>query len=101
MSSQQRHALILARSPIIRDPRVRRQIEWLREARFIVDTVGLDENHAPGVRDHFGLLPAGRWTRLPLAYGFVYALLPMRTKFRTLMSNQIPQEAKARLARGT
>lgn len=100
MISQPRHALILVRSPIIRDPRVRRQIEWLREAGFVVDTVGLEDNHAPGVRDHFGLRPGGRWTKLPLAYGFVYAVLPMRMKFRALTSNQIPYEARARLARG-
>src|SRR5690606_7590402 len=94
--SQPRAALVIVMSQIARDPRVRRQIDWLVEAGWEVDTIGLGEG-ADNVRDHFQLTPEAGWIGTKLGTAVIYGLLPHRRKFKVLTQNRIPAEAQRRV----
>lgn len=92
-------ALIAVRSEIVVDPRVRRQIDWLVEDGWTVDTIGLGAA-PPGVRDHFALGPQAAWSTSRIGRGVMHAALPNRTKFDIMIRRRIPAEASARVRRG-
>ena len=98
MAQSNRRALIIVMSPITRDPRVLRQIEWLKSEGWTVDTVGPAGHHVPGVESHFGTGNPPRWTRSPFGSAVLYGLLPRNLKFRILLSNLIPGEVKGRIS---
>ncbi len=95
-----RRALILVRSDIDRDPRVRRQIEWLSEAGWVVDTVGLGDTHVPGVARHYPLGPGKRWTRTPFGTLVLYGLTGRVRRFRRLVTDGIDAELHAGIRDG-
>jgi len=98
MAQSNRRALIIVMSPITRDPRVLRQIEWLKSEGWSVDTVGPAGHHVPGVESHFGIGDAPLWTRSPFGSAVIYGLLPHSLKFRILLGNLIPDEVKGRIS---
>src|SRR5690554_415607 len=100
MARDSKTALVIVMSPITRDPRVRRQIDWLTDAGWIVDTVGPAGHHVDEVREHFGLRETRGWVRSPIGSAIIYGLLPHRMKFRVLIQNRIPTEAGKRISRG-
>lgn len=84
-------------SQIERDPRVRRQVEWLTTAGWTVDTVAPSEVRLPGVRDHFTVAPPPppRFGR-PGTLAF-WTTLPHRAKFERLVLDRIPREVRRRV----
>ena len=100
MATESRTALVIVMSAVTTDPRVRRQIDWLTQAGWTVDSIGPGDHHVPEVRDHFALTDPARWTRTKIGSAVVYALLPMMTKFRVLLQNRIPSVVQRRVAHG-
>jgi glycosyltransferase involved in cell wall biosynthesis len=100
MTTDAKTALVIVMSAITSDPRVRRQIDWLTEAGWIVDTIGPGDHHVPEVRDHFALATPASWVTTPFGSAVIYGLLPHRAKFATLTGNRIPAEAANRVSSG-
>jgi glycosyltransferase involved in cell wall biosynthesis len=98
MSQKNRRVLIIVKSPITRDPRVRRQIEWMIQDDWSVDTVGPVGHHVPGVDTHFGVNHAPAWTRSQRIAPLMYALVPHGLLFRYLLENRIPKTVKQRIS---
>lgn len=96
---QTKSALVLVMSHIPRDPRVRRQIDWLTESGWEVDTIGLGVG-AENVRDHFAMATEPSWLTSKFGTAAVYFLLSHRRKFKVLTQNQIPAEAQRRIRSG-
>jgi glycosyltransferase involved in cell wall biosynthesis len=93
-------ALVISQSPLARDPRVRRQVSWLVEEGWEVDTLGLGALELPGMRDHFALGPPSPVVRPVIAKALLHTLLPYRARFRLLSGTRIPREVVARLRAG-
>lgn len=100
MAHSTQRALVIVMSPITRDPRVLRQVDWLRGKDWEVDTVGPAGHHVPGVDIHYGLSEPAQWTRSKIGSMFIYALLPHALKFSVLLERLIPQEVCDRIAAG-
>ncbi|MGV8972736.1 MAG: glycosyltransferase [Rhodoglobus sp.] len=100
MAPNTKRALIVVKSAISRDPRVLRQIQWLSEEGYDIDTVGPAGEHAPGVDTHYGVPHAPAWTRDRRLGPLLYALLPHSGVFRYLIENRIPREVKRRVVAG-
>lgn len=85
-----KRALIMCHSPVGRDARVSKQIRWLESAGYRVDILSRGPEHpaATGRPLQIGFPPL--WLRLAM-----YALLPLRARFRWLVENKLP---KAELA---
>lgn len=98
--SQQRRALVVVMSNVRDDPRVRREIDWLAGAGWIVDTLGLGEHPAPEVHTHFIVGRQPSWLRSRIGAALVYTLLPNQSKFTLLVEKTIPREARRLIASG-
>ncbi|MCU1417981.1 MAG: hypothetical protein JWP32_2155 [Schumannella sp.] len=81
-----RRALVASASTIESDPRVLRQAEWLRDAGWMVDTVGRGGTPAEINGRHFRI---GR--RSVLTRVIAYLLLPNRIKHRILETSTMDQ----------
>ena len=95
-----RAALVVVLSEAHNDPRVRRQIDWLHGAGWVVDTIGLGPHPAPEVRHHFELIPQAPWVRSRLGSALIYAIFPRRYMFRRLALDRIPKPALQALRAG-
>lgn len=93
-----RSALVVVNTMIPRDPRVRRQVEWLAGDDWTVDTVGLGEERPERVRDHFPLGPETAPTGLA-ALPF-WLLQSNERKFEQLAGGRIPAAARTAVAGG-
>jgi len=98
MSEKIKRVLIVVKSPITRDPRVRRQIEWMIQDGWIVDTVGPVGHHVPGVETHFGVNHSPAWTRSRHVAPLMYTVVPHGLLFRFLFENRIPKTVKQRIS---
>jgi len=96
----QRRALLLSYSVIAGDPRVRRQIDWLSNAGWTIDTVGLGEHPAPIVREHFALRPPSKWITTKTGVLATHMLLSSRRIFDLQVVQRIPQVALDRIRSG-
>ncbi len=101
MSDSSKHALLVVLNNVISDPRVRRQIDWLTDAGWTVDTLGLGEHPTPQVRDHFKIESAPQWARSTGGLAVIHGLMPVRARFKTLYQNQFPGLAGQRVAAGS
>lgn len=95
----EKNALVIVMSDINRDPRVRRQVDWLVAEGWTVDTIGLGSAIA-AVRDHFALSPEASWTTTKWATALIYGLFTHKAKFRTLTQRRIPVAAQNRVRNG-
>ncbi|MGV8972735.1 MAG: glycosyltransferase [Rhodoglobus sp.] len=98
MAHNSLRALIVVMSPITRDPRVLRQIEWLTSEGWTVDTVGPAGHHVPQVQNHYGVSEPPRWTRSRFGSAALYGLLPHSRKFAILLGDRIPEKVKRDIA---
>ncbi len=95
-----RTALVVSYSKVASDPRVRRQIDWLLDAGWTLDTIGLDGRATDGVRSHYPLRPLHRWAQGRLGTLVTHLLLPARQRFRLLLTDRVPEAAVARIRAG-
>jgi glycosyltransferase involved in cell wall biosynthesis len=96
---EKKKALVAVDSNVARDPRVRRQIDWLADEGWTVDSLGAGDS--PGtVRDHFQLGATPRWMLTKLGTLFIYGLLSEKRKFRALTLSRFPAEVRRRLREG-
>lgn len=86
-----KRALVVSDSPIARDPRVLRQIQWFVDAGFEVDSLGRGARPSELNGTHFDIPRRSSLTRV-----LSYLFLPNRLKYRVLTGSMIPSE----LARG-
>lgn len=100
MAHTAKRVLIIVKSPITRDPRVRRQIQWLTEEGCEVDTVGPVGHHVQGVRTHFGVEHAPAWTRSRYFSPVLHRFVPHGLLFWFLLEMRIPRRVKQRIRRG-
>lgn len=91
-------ALLLSYSDIETDPRLRRQIDWLSGAGWIVDTVGLGGHPSTAVRAHHRLDDLKPWVASMVGSVLIYTLLPGAAQFRRVLLDRIPAEVRARVA---
>jgi glycosyltransferase involved in cell wall biosynthesis len=96
---QEKNALVIVMSDINRDPRVRRQVGWLVEEGWTVDTIGLG-GAIDAVRDHFPLAPEASWTTTKWATALIYGFFTHRAKFRVLTKNRIPAAVQDKVRTG-
>jgi len=99
MTKPQR-ALLISFSDLKSDPRVRKQIDWLKESGWVIDTLGLGDEPSPQVRDHFALQDQAKWVRSRIGAAFIYLLLPRTRRFALLTGDRIPEEANRRVRDG-
>jgi len=85
-STPTRRALVASDSPIARDPRVLRQINWLMQLGWRVDTVGRGPQPSDLNGSHESIP-----RRSIVARTAAYLFLPNRLKYRVLMSSMIPE----------
>lgn len=98
--TQHKRALVISFSNLQSDPRVRKQIDWLTETGWVVDSVGLGETPSGQVRDHFALGEQAKWVRSKIGAAVVYLLLPRSKRFALLAGDRIPAEAGRRVSEG-
>jgi glycosyltransferase involved in cell wall biosynthesis len=95
-----RTALVLSYSTISSDPRVRRQVDWLTNSGWVVDTLGLGDHPTEDVREHFVIAEPKRWTRGKLGTLVSHVVLRGRTRFRVLLSGRIPARLRRSVREG-
>ena len=95
-----RRALVIVQTDVTNDPRVRRQIQWLSEEGYVVDSLGYGDKPGDGAGDHFAITPDAPWTTRRFGHAFVHGLVPFRRRFRLLAESHFPAEAAARIRRG-
>lgn len=95
-----RTALVVSYSDIAADPRVRREVDWLVEDGWTVDTLGLGEHPTTDVREHFALAEPRRWIRGRVGTLLAHTLLTQRQRFRTLLVSRIPDVLRQRVRGG-
>ena len=98
--TQHKRALVISFSKLKSDPRVRKQIDWLTDSGWTVDTLGLGELPPARVADHFELGEQAAWVKSRIGAVFVYLLLPRTRRFALLAGNRIPAEAGRRVSDG-
>jgi len=98
--TQHKRALVISFSKLKSDPRVRKQIDWLTDSGWTVDTLGLGELPSARVADHFELGEQAAWVKSRIGAVFVYLLLPRTRRFALLAGNRIPAEAGRRVSDG-
>lgn len=84
--------LILSFSELDRDPRVLRQVEWLKSEGYEVDFVGFGNPSGLGLR-RFHLVPVSK-----IAFRFFAYLLPNRLRFQALYGRFLPGMANELVA---
>jgi len=88
-------ALVASDSPIARDPRVLRQVEWLAELGWAVDTIGRGDSPREVTGEHFTMPRRSTLIRV-----LAYVLLPNPAKYRALITSTIPAPLREGVAGG-
>ena len=91
---------MLSYSVIVSDPRVRRQIDWLAEAGWTVDTLGLGDAPVEQVTEHFALAEPAPWLLTRWGTLLVHTLVPRRARFRSLLTDRVPPALVDRIRAG-
>ena len=97
---EKKTALVAVESDITRDPRVRRQVDWLVEDGWTVDTLGLGPLSTDTVRDHFALGVPPAWTRSAIGTAVAYGLMSHAQTFSALTISRFPVELRRRVRDG-
>lgn len=95
-----RAALVISYSDIATDPRVRREVDWLCDAGWTVDSLGLGEHPTPRVDEHYALGRPWKWTQSKLGTLISHVLFPPKLSFRILTTRRIPRALRDRVRRG-
>ena len=90
-TQEPRRALILCYSNLEADPRVTRQIDWLTEDGWTVDTLGLGRPPRKSVHRHFQLIAPPSFTEPRAVKGLIHLLLPYKARFHLLVGSQVPK----------
>lgn len=98
--SPRRRVLIACWSKLEVDPRILRQIRWLSDVGWIVDTLGEGATPGPEVRTHFSMAGEPRWLGSRFVKGLMLVLLPFPARFRSFVEARIPRAATFAVARG-
>ncbi|WP_157432127.1 hypothetical protein [Agromyces italicus] len=98
--TEPRTALVLSYSVIETDPRVRRQIDWLTESGWTVDTIGLGARSSVARGTHFELGSPSRWSTTRTGVLLAQLFLPHRIGFRRQLADRIPEAARERIRAG-
>jgi len=98
--SKPKKALVVVRSNVAQDPRVRRQIDWLAEEGWQIDSLGFGSHPSSNVRDHFEVTPAAAWTQSWLGLAVIHTFFSYRARFRAFAEGQFPAEAARRVRAG-
>lgn len=85
-----RRALVVSFTELLVDPRIRREIDWLRGDGWTVDTLGLGSRPDESVRTHYAMSDEPAAVRPRLVKGGIHAVLPFRARFRLLVESRIP-----------
>lgn len=93
-------ALVLSYSNIASDPRVRRQIAWLSDAGWTVDTIGLGEHPGDDAHDHYELLAPQKWLTSKPGLVMAHTFLPNPAIFKRQVLARVPAKAKDRVYAG-
>lgn len=93
-------ALVIVLSLAHNDPRVRRQVTWLANDGWTVDTIGIGPTPSDEVRDHFPLANQKPWVMTKLGVLVTYLLFTTRTMFRRLAVDRIDPAVLSRIAEG-
>lgn len=97
ISPSDKTALLVTRTHVARDPRLRRQLDWLVSEGWSVDTVGTGEAGDMPVRQHFTMAAPLRVLEYRLGFlGFLHTL-PFRVRFQLLSKRRIPLDVVARV----
>ncbi len=83
---------MLSYSVIANDPRVRRQVDWLVESGWVVDTLGLSGPAAPEASRHYELSAPKPWLLTKWGTLLVHTFVPRRARFRKLVTDRVPRE---------
>jgi hypothetical protein len=84
-----KRALVASDSPVARDPRVLRQIRWLAELGWTVDTLGRGPKPPEANGSHFAMP-----RRSAVVRALSYLVLPAPLTYRTLVRDTIPPELR-------
>lgn len=98
VSSQR--ALVMSYSHIESDPRVRRQIDWLRSEHWTVDSLGLGASDVNEVHRHYELLEPPKWSVSPFTLAAGSLLLSPRKYFERTLLDRIPQSLRGEAIAG-
>lgn len=95
-----RKALVVALANIVSDPRVRRQADWLAQAGYIVDSLGIGDHPSASIRTHYAMTPQPHWTTTRYGRAGMHAFLPKRARFALLGSGRFPAAVHAAVRSG-
>lgn len=87
----QQRALVICYSQLVTDPRVVRQIDWLVESGWSVDTLGFGPGPRETVSEHFELREPHGIGRSTVIRSAAHVLLPHRLRFNFLMGSRVPR----------
>ncbi|HEX4058921.1 MAG TPA: glycosyltransferase [Galbitalea sp.] len=87
--ARSKRALVASDSPVARDPRVLRQVRWLTELGWSVDTLGRGEQPPESNGKHYAMP-----RRSGLFRAFAYLFFPNRLKYAVLVRDTIPEELR-------
>lgn len=96
----QKRALVVSYSPIASDPRVHRQVTWLAEEGWTVDTLGLPSEPGERVATSYQLKNPKPWTTTKWGTAVTQGLMPHKLAFRLLLVDRIPSEVRRNVRRG-
>jgi glycosyltransferase involved in cell wall biosynthesis len=82
-----KRALVASDSNVSNDPRVLKQVRWLAESGWTVDTLGRGKRPQEVNGAHFAMPPRSLATRL-----FANIVLPRKLRYRVLVESAIPEE---------
>lgn len=87
----ERRALVVSFTQLNIDPRICRQIDWLSEDGWAVDTLGLGPHPDERVRTHFALSDEPISVGPRFVKGAIHTVLPYYARFRLIVESRIPQ----------
>lgn len=100
-STSPKTILVSCLSDLEHDPRVMREIIWLTDAGYTVETLGEGNLPSPLVKEHHKIIEERpKWTKPKIVFGLILAFFPYSWRFKILFESRIPQTATKRYLAG-
>jgi glycosyltransferase involved in cell wall biosynthesis len=100
-NSKKQRVLVSCLSNLEHDPRVIREIQWLYEAGYVVESLGEGNLPTPIVEKHYKIEEdRPSWTKPKLVYGLLLLFMPNFVRFKLFYESRIPQEVTERFLAG-